>query len=82
MSKLETNTRALITGKISRLIIWLLKFESSLILKDRFSEILQDHSRKDKLSLKGPRHEVVAVLSQFRTEVISQCLLPWHKLLL
>ena len=40
------------------------------IFMDRLSGLLQD-SRKEKLSLKEPCHKVIAVLSQFCTEVIS-----------
>ena len=46
------------------------KLESSFIFKDRLSGLLQD-SRKERLSLKGPCHEVIAVLGQFCTEVIT-----------
>ena len=58
-------------GKNSRLSIWLLKLESSFIFKDRLSGLLNQDARKEKLGLKGPCHEVVAVLGQFCTEGIT-----------
>ena len=67
---LKQTLRLKLIGKISRLIIWRLKLESSFIFKDRLSRLLQD-SRKEKRSLKGLCHEVIAVLSQFSTELIT-----------
>ena len=41
------------------------------IFKDRLSGWLFQYSQREKLSLKGPCHEVIAILGQFCTEVIT-----------